>query len=211
VGEGQSGRVGEGKTIDAIAMSSAPSLPRPLAPSPPRLLPPIAVETMRTLLVCRGPIAFETLEIYRQQHWQLPHLVVSSREWIAELQRTAPWIIDLPAEHVHYVQEYDDAEAILRLAQEYRIDAIYPGYGFLAESADFAERVEQAGLRFIGPTPDTLRAVGDKDAAIALAKKLGIPTIPGDDSLIAFAHSHRQDEIAAETVRRTLALGENVP
>ena len=121
------------------------------------------------------------------------------------------WIIDLPAEHVHYVQEYDDVEAILHLAHEYQIDAIYPGYGFLAENADFAERVERAGLRFIGPTPATLRAVGDKDAAIALAKKLGIPTIPGDDSLIAFAHTHRQDEIAAEAVRRTLAMAQDYP
>ena len=155
---------------------------------------PIAVETMRTLLVCRGPIAFETLEVYRQRHWQLPHVVVSSREWLSELQRTAPWIIDLPAEHVHYVQEYDDIEAILYLAREHQIDAIYPGYGFLAENANFAERVEQAGLRFIGPTPATLRAVGDKDAAIALARQLSIPTIPGDDSLIAFAQTHRQDE-----------------
>jgi acetyl-CoA carboxylase biotin carboxylase subunit len=171
----------------------------------------MAIETMRTLLVCRGPIAFETLEVYRQRHWLVPYVVVSSREWIAELQRTAPWIIGLPAEHVHYVQEYDDVEAILRLAHEYRIDAIYPGYGFLAENADFAERVEQAGLRFIGPTPATLRAVGDKDAAIALAKQLGIPTIPGDDSLIAFAHTHRQDEIAAEAVRRTLAMAQDYP
>lgn len=176
-----------------------------------RACPPIAVETMRTLLVCRGPIAFETLEVYRQRHWQLPHVVVSSREWLAELQRTAPWIVDLPAEHVHYVQEYDDIEAILRLAGEHHIDAIYPGYGFLAENADFAERVEHAGRRFIGPTPDTLRAVGDKDAAIALAKKLGIPTIPGDDSLIALAQTHRQDEIAAATVRRTLALAQHYP
>jgi len=166
---------------------------------------------MRTLLVCRGPIAFETLELYRQRHWQLPHVVVSSREWIAELQRTAPWIIDLPAEHVHYVQEYDDVEAILRLAHEYHIDAIYPGYGFLAENAAFAERVEQAGLRFIGPTPETLRAVGDKDAAIALAKKLGIPTIPGDDRLIAFAHTHRQDEVAAAAVRLTLVMAQHYP
>ena len=80
-----------------------------------RACTPIAVETMRTLLVCRGPIAFETLEIYRQRRWQLPHVVVSSREWIAELQRTAPWMVDLPAEHVHYVQEYSDVEAILQL------------------------------------------------------------------------------------------------
>src|SRR5439155_12824360 len=176
-----------------------------------RACSPITVETMRTLLVCRGPIAFETLEIYRQRHWQLPHVVVSSREWIAELQRTAPWIIDLPAAHVHYVQEYDDVEAILRLAHEYRIDAIYPGYGFLAENADFAERVRQAGLRFIGPTPETLHAVGDKDAAIALAKRLGIPTIPGDDGLIAFAQTHGQQELMIETVQRTLALGCQYP
>ena len=173
--------------------------------------PPIAVETMRTLLVCRGPIAFETLEIYRQRGWQLPHVVVSSREWIAELQRTAPWIIDLPPEHVHYVQEYNDVEAMLALVREYHLDAIYPGYGFLAESADFAERVEQAGVRFIGPTPQTLRAVGDKDAAIALARQLGIPTIPGDDTLVVFAQTHRQDETAAATVRRTLAMAQRSP
>src|SRR5262250_1568699 len=86
---------------------------------------PVAVETMRTLLVCRGPIAFETLEIYRQRGWQLPHVVVSSREWIAELQRTAPWIVDLPSDHVHYVQEYSDVEAILDLVMAHHIDAIY--------------------------------------------------------------------------------------
>jgi acetyl-CoA carboxylase biotin carboxylase subunit len=166
---------------------------------------------MRTLLVCRGPIAFETLEIYRQRGWQLPHVVVSSREWIAELQRTAPWIVDLPSDHVHYVQEYNDVEAILTLIREYHIDAVYPGYGFLAESADFAECVEEAGARFIGPTPQTLRAMGDKDTAIALARQLGIPTIPGDDALIAFAQTHRQDEIAAEAVGRTLALAQRSP
>src|SRR5262245_18796715 len=176
-----------------------------------RACAPIAVETMRTLLVCRGPIAFETLEIYRQRGWQLPHVVVSSREWIAELQRTAPWIVDLPSEHVHYVQEYNDVEAILALVREYHIDAVYPGYGFLAESADFAECVEQEGARFIGPTPQTLRVVGDKDTAIALARQLGIPTIPGDDTLVAFAQTHRQDETAAETVRCTLDMAQRFP
>jgi acetyl/propionyl-CoA carboxylase alpha subunit len=171
----------------------------------------MAVETMRTLLVCRGPIAFETLEVYRRCGWQTPHVVLSSREWIAELQRTAPWIIGLPADHVHYVQEYTDIEAILQIAREQGIDAIYPGYGFLAESAEFAEQVQAAGMRFIGPTPETLRAVGDKDAAIQLAQRLGIPTIPGDDTLVAFAQTHPQDETAAATVRRTLAMAQRHP
>lgn len=176
-----------------------------------RVCPPLAVETMRTLLVCRGPIAFETLEMYRQRRWQLPHVVISSKEWIADLYRTAPWIAVLPAEQVHYIQEYDDVETVISLAKKHGLDAIYPGYGFLAENADFAARVEAAGLRFIGPTPATLRAVGDKDTAIALARRLGIPTIPGDDALIAFAHTHHQDDTAAETVRRTLDMAQQYP
>ena len=166
---------------------------------------------MRTLLICRGPIAFETLEVYRRLGWQLPHAVVSSKEWIADGPRTAPWIADLPAEHVHYVQEYDDVETILNVAARCGIDAIYPGYGFLAERADFAARVEAAGLRFIGPTPETLRAVGDKDAAIQLARRLDIPTIPGDDTLVDLARSSDQATIADETVRRSLAMAVQYP
>ncbi len=166
---------------------------------------------MRTLLVCRGPIAFETLEIYRRCQWQLPHVIISSKEWLSELQRTAPWIIELPSSHVHYVQEYNDVEAVLDIAEAHHIDAIYPGYGFLAENADFADRVQAAGIRFIGPTPEALRAVGDKDAAITLAKELGIPTIPGDDALVAYAQSHRQLDIEVETVRRTLAMAKAYP
>ncbi|ETX07189.1 MAG: hypothetical protein ETSY2_12645 [Candidatus Entotheonella gemina] len=172
---------------------------------------PLPVETMRTLLVCRGPIAFEALEVYQRRQWQLPHVIISSKEWIAELQRTAPWIANLPANHVHYIQEYNDVDAVLGIAEANHIDAIYPGYGFLAESADFAGRVEAAGIRFIGPTPEALRAVGDKDAAIALAKQLGIPTIPGNDALISYAQTHRQLDIEAETVRLTLAMAREYP
>ena len=166
---------------------------------------------MRTLLICRGPIAYETLQVYRRQGWVLPHVVVSSKEWIADGPRTAPWIAGLPTDHVHYVQDYDDVETILDVAAQCGIDAIYPGYGFLAERADFAARVEAAGLRFIGPTPETLRAVGDKDAAIQLARRLDIPTIPGDDTLVEFARSWDQAKTAEETVRRTLVMAAQFP
>ena len=179
--------------------------------SPPEPHAALAVEQMRTLLICRGPIAFETLEVYRRLGWQLPHAVVSSKEWIADGPRTAPWIADLPVEHVHYVQEYDDVETILNVAARCGIDAIYPGYGFLAERADFAAQVEAAGLRFIGPTPETLRAVGDKDAAIQLARRLDIPTIPGDDTLVDLARSSDQETVAEETVRRSLAMAAQYP
>ena len=185
-------------------------MPAPKASAPESRLSP-AVEQMRTLLICRGPIAFETLQVYSRLGWLLPHVVVSSKEWIADGPRAAPWIAQLPADHVHYVQDYDDVETILNVASRCGIDAIYPGYGFLAERADFAECVEAAGLRFIGPTPETLRAVGDKDAAIQLARRLDIPTIPGDDTLVDFARSADQTTIAEETVRRALAMAAQYP
>ena len=185
-------------------------MPAPMT-SAPEPCPALAVEKMRTLLICRGPIAFETLQVYRRLGWVLPHAVVSSKEWIADGPRTAPWIAGLPADHVHYVQDYDDVETILKVAAQCGIDAIYPGYGFLAERADFAARVEAAGLRFIGPTPETLRAVGDKDAAIQLARRLDIPTIPGDDTLVDYARSSDQATTAEETVRRTLVMAAQFP
>ena len=74
-----------------------------------------------------------------------------------------------------------DAEAIVAAARSGGADSIHPGYGFLAESADFAERVVDAGLRWIGPPASAIRAVGDKSAARRLAVSLGIPVLPGYD------------------------------
>ncbi len=72
-------------------------------------------------------------------------------------------------------ETYLNGKAILALAKEAQCDSIHPGYGFLSENGDFAEQVGAAGLKFIGPTPEVIRLMGDKVAAKAVASKAGVP------------------------------------
>ena len=79
---------------------------------------------------------------------------------------------------------YLNVPAIISAAEITDAVAIHPGYGFLAENADFAERIESSGFTFIGPSPDTIRLMGDKVTAIAAMKKAGVPTVPGSDGAV---------------------------
>jgi acetyl/propionyl-CoA carboxylase alpha subunit len=85
------------------------------------------------------------------------------------------------------IGSYLDAAEHVRAAREAGADAIHPGYGFLAESADFAAAVEAAGLTWVGPPADALRLGGDKLAAKRVATEAGVPTLPtGDPAAIGF-------------------------
>ena len=76
---------------------------------------------------------------------------------------------------------YLRSHAIISAAEVTNADGIHPGYGFLAENADFAEQVEKSGFKFIGPKAKVIRTMGDKVAAIAEMKKAKVPTVPGSD------------------------------
>ncbi|QJD70366.1 acetyl-CoA carboxylase biotin carboxylase subunit [Marinobacterium sp. LSUCC0821] len=78
-------------------------------------------------------------------------------------------------------QSYLNIPSIIAAAEVTDSVGIHPGYGFLAENANFAEQVERSGFTFIGPRPDTIRLMGDKVSAIEAMKKAGVPTVPGSD------------------------------
>jgi acetyl-CoA carboxylase biotin carboxylase subunit len=79
------------------------------------------------------------------------------------------------------VDSYLDMPAIISAAEVTDAVAIHPGYGFLSENADFAERVESSGFTFIGPKADAIRLMGDKVSAIRSMKAAGVPCVPGSD------------------------------
>ncbi len=81
----------------------------------------------------------------------------------------------------HSSESYLNVPAIISAAEVTNASAIHPGYGFLAENADFAEQTENSGFKFIGPTAETIRLMGDKVSAINAMKNSGVPTVPGSD------------------------------
>jgi acetyl-CoA carboxylase biotin carboxylase subunit len=81
-------------------------------------------------------------------------------------------------------QSYLNIPAVISAAEVTDAEAIHPGYGFLSENADFAERVEQSGFVFIGPRADTIRLMGDKVSAKEAMKKAGVPCVPGSDGAL---------------------------
>lgn len=115
---------------------------------------------------------------------------------------------DRHALHVRYADEaicigpapssksYLVIDSILKAAKATGADAIHPGYGFLSENADFADKVKAAGLIFIGPSGDAMRMMGSKLAAKATAEKLKVPLVPGTSS--AIENVHEAKKIAVE-------------
>ncbi len=81
-------------------------------------------------------------------------------------------------------ESYLNVPAIIAAAEVTDAEAIHPGYGFLSENADFAERVERSGFKFIGPTPEVIRIMGDKVAAKKAMIAAGVPCVPGSEGAL---------------------------
>src|SRR5664279_1000595 len=133
------------------------------------------MKKMKVLVANRGEIAVRILRAC--QEMGLPSVAVFTD-------------VDEAALHVRYAdeaiaigekQKYLNIPAILEAARQSGATAVHPGYGFLAENAEFAQRVEEQGLTFIGPRPETVSMMGDKLAARRFSRKAGLPVIAGTD------------------------------
>ena len=130
---------------------------------------------LRVLRACRE-LGIRTVAVYSKADRDLMHV---------RLADEAVCIGPAPS-----VDSYLNIPAIISAAEVTDADAIHPGYGFLAENADFAERVERSGFTFIGPKSDTIRLMGNKVSAIEAMKKAGVPTVPGSNGPVSEDSEH---------------------
>ena len=144
----------------------------------------------RLLIANRGEIALRIIRACREMH-------IESVAVYSEADRDAPYVD--AADHREPIgpapatASYLNVGAILDAARRSGADAVHPGYGFLSERARFSRACAEAGLTFVGPTPEALERMGSKIAARALMKSAGVPVVPGEtpgdqtDSAVAAA------------------------
>ena len=137
---------------------------------------------LRILRACRE-MGIETVAVHSKADADLKHVVLADESVCIGPAPSSESYLNMPA--------------IISAAEVTNADAIHPGYGFLSENADFAERVEQSGFTFIGPCAETIRMMGDKVEAIKAMKAAGIPCVPGSDGPL----STDPDEIRATAER----------
>ena len=105
-------------------------------------------------------------------------------------------------------ESYLNIPAVISAAEITNADAIHPGYGFLAESAHFAEVCEACGITFIGPSPEVIRMIGDKDAARKAMREAGLPVVPGTEKIKSpFSASAAAQEIGFPVIVKAAAGG----
>ena len=124
---------------------------------------------VRVFRACRE-LDIEPVVVYSQADSEALHVQLAERAYCIGPARSA--------------DSYLNVDAILTVAQATGCDAIHPGYGFLSENADFADACAQAGIAFIGPSGDVIRAMGNKAAARKLMVEAGVPVVPGSDGAV---------------------------
>ena len=140
----------------------------------------------RILIANRGEIALRVLRACREMEIETVAVYSTADADALHVQMATQSVCIGPP---RAAESYLDQAALLTVAKATGCDAIHPGYGFLSENADFADACAREGLKFIGPSGDTIRMAGSKAAACARMKAAGVPTVPGSDGPVADANA----------------------
>ena len=149
---------------------------------------------MKVLIANRGEIAIRIIRAC--QELNIPSVAVFS-EGDSKALHTRYADEALPIGPTPAAESYLKIDALLQAAAESGAEAVHPGYGFLSENPEFGRAVEEAGLRFIGPRPETMAVLGDKLSARKAAREAGLPVLPGMDVPLA-------DNLTLENLDREL-------
>ncbi len=152
-------------------------------------------EELKPLIVCRGPIRKEAIDVYTEMGISHYGILLSEKDSIVYPNALSPELRTLTDNRrVHRVPDYSGASKeerverigqIIGIALENGYDSIFAGYGFMAEDDEFVAAIEEAGLKFIGPCSETQRGAGKKDEAKRTALKVGVSVTPGIDNVTA--------------------------
>jgi len=166
----------------------------------------LRVDDVRPLIVCRGPIRKEALDVFAALGIEDAGILLSEKDSIVYQQALAPELRRVPAEHVHRVKDYSGADKaereertrqIVSICKEHGYTHVFAGYGFMAEDEAFVRTLEEAGLVFIGPRSSVQSAAGRKDEAkrTALAEKVSVT--PGIDDVTSRVLLRKHPDLGA--------------
>ena len=151
-----------------------------------------ACEDMRPLIICRGPIRKEAMDVFDEMGIDSYGILLSEKDSITYTSALAPELRQLTdPNRVHRVPDYTGASKeertqrirqIIQIAHENGYNSIFAGYGFMAEDEEMVRSMEDAGLNFIGPCSQTVRGAGLKDEAKRTALSVGVSVTPGVDN-----------------------------
>ncbi len=168
---------------------------RKLSKSPSEWVRSFSCEDLKPLIVCRGPIRKEAMDVYEEMGITHYGILLSEKDSIIYPNALAPELRQLTdSNRVHRVPDYSGASKeerverinqIISMAHDNGYDSIFAGYGFMAEDEEFVAAIEKAGLKFIGPCAATQAKAGKKDEAKRTALQVNVSVTPGVDNVTA--------------------------
>ncbi len=183
---------------------------RRLGSSPSEWVRSFACEDLKPLIVCRGPIRKEAMDVFEEMGITHYGILLSEKDSIVYANALAPELRQLTdSTRVHRVPDYTGASKeerverigqIIQIAKDNNYCSIFAGYGFMAEDEEFVAEIEKAGLTFIGPNSQTQANAGKKDEAKRTALQVGVSVTPGINNVTARTlvkkHSTREKLLA---------------